>query len=273
MADETGAAADPGALFGDAGGSTDPQPAAGDGKAKDSLAKFNGEDGKRDYAKLEKSYLELESSHGRLVTEKQERDRAAQEGVPKAAADYGLDFDWDGLKERAGRVYTDGQMDHPDASEFFAAAHKHGVTKAHAQAVFADIMEARHARTDEAKSREQRRAEAVAAVTGGQNLWNDIRASLGEQAKVRDFASDERTALEEMAATPAGLRVLHRLLRGSASSAPPSVRSAPPVDLDREAKEILDLMGETDDSKFAANAAEIERRVKKHFPSGVVPGV
>ena len=266
---------DPGALF---GGEQTPAPApAGDestgtGEAKDSLAKFNGADGKRDYAKLEKSYLELESSHGRLMTEKQTREREAQEGVPKAAADYGLDFDWDGLKEQAGRAYTEGKMEHPDAADFFAAAHRAGVSKTQAQGLFSGYMTAKHGRMPEVQTLEQRRAAAITAIPNGNLVWQDVRAALADQSKVREFSADEQARIEELAADPAGLALMHRLVRGTASAAPPNARPAPPVNKAEEARRIWKLYDDLSDPEKAADAErEIHRLMGRYFPDGVLP--
>ena len=262
---------DPGSLFGGEQ-STTPSEATPPEEGKDPLAKFKGEDGAWNHDAMSKSYLDLNKAYQGEVQKRQEREREATEGVPKAAADYGLDFDWDGLKQSAGRAYTDGKMEHPDAADFFAAAHKAGVSKTQAQGLFSGYMAAKHERIPEVQSLEQRRAAAITSVPNGNLVWNDVRMALAEQSKVREFSADEKTRIDELAADPAGLALMHRLVRGTASPAPPSVRPAPAVDKAAEAREIWKLYDQLSDPEKAADAErEIHQRMGRYFPDGVLP--
>lgn len=215
-----------GGLFGDggagAGGGEGGAGGAGGGEPKVDLEQFKGADGAYDAEKLAKSYVESRTAYHREVSARQALEKAAKDGVPETAAGYGAAMPWDTLKEKAPRLYTEGEVGNAEVKAFVEAAHKAGVKAEQVHAMLPAYFEARNAMTPEQVDYAKARDAAAKALTNGDVMLSDVQAWLTEQEKGQAFSEGQLKAVGSLLTSTDGLSVLHRLSRRAGSAAPPS---------------------------------------------------
>ena len=81
------------------------------------------------------------------------------------------------------------------------------------------------------------RKEAAAELgTHGQAMLNELEKSMDAHHRAHPLTEGEQGALREMLMDPGAIRLMHRLVRATASGAPPSSRVAPTAQEQEQAK-------------------------------------
>ena len=228
--------------------------------AKDPMAAFRTTEGTVDTDKLFKAFTDTQRSFtekSQALAHLEQEVKAAQVELPEDAASYVEGMDWEALKTAAPRAFPGGDGDKLAATRLFEALHKQGVPmdKAHAAATefYTSLNDVVPEQADSATARKQ----AIEALPNGDLIASDVHTFLKARNGAQAFTEAERTEIDALLETPAGLSLLWRFSRNNASGAPPSVpQHVATKDKDTRLAEVRKKLGTLDQKEWQANKAQ-----------------
>ena len=147
--------------------------------------------------------------------------------APKDAADYMTGFDLAALAKAAPKILPgddEATAREAGAKEWFALAHKRGLSVDQARGFFADYMALLNDKMDDPVDPKVEMEERVKALgTEGAVIQEKVQNALDTMHGERAFSDEQQATLRSIVRQPGGLGFLYRVLETRGSIAPPTI--------------------------------------------------